>query len=139
VLAFIIGRRRIFVVIQIIIQITLLIYFVGVILSGVKTNSFLFVFSRFLTGLSVGGEFTAIFTAVDEFLPPKYRGRVNIGIDGTWHLGGALASILTTIVGETSNWRYMFLFGLFGIISLLFMRRSVPESPRWLLLKNRAN
>jgi len=32
-------------------------------------------------------------------MPPKYRGRVNIGIDGTWHLGGTLASVLTSIVG----------------------------------------
>lgn len=71
----------------------------GVLLSGMQTGSLLFVFSRFLTGLSVGGEFTAIFTAVDEFLPPSYRGRVNIGIDGTWHLGGTLASILTLLVG----------------------------------------
>ena len=40
-------------------------------------------------------------------------------------------------VGETTNWRYMFLFGVLGILSLLIMRRTVPESPRWLLLKNR--
>lgn len=97
----------------------------------------MFIFSRFLTGLSVGGEFTAIFTAVDEFLPPKYRGRVNIGIDGTWHLGGTLASLLTMAVGQTTHWRYMFLFGILGILSLFIMRRTVPESPRWLLLKNR--
>lgn len=70
-------------------------------------------------------------------MPPKYRGRVNIGIDGTWHLGGALASILTSIVGDTSEWRLMFLIGLFGIFSLFLMRKNVPESPRWLLAKNR--
>lgn len=86
---------------------------------------------------SVGGEFTAIFTAVDEFLPPLYRGRVNIGIDGTWHLGGALASFLTMLVGETDHWRLMFLLGWVGIISLFLMRRNVPESPRWLMLNNR--
>jgi MFS family permease len=106
-------------------------------LSGIRTNSFLFVLARFLTGLSVGGEFTAIFTAVDEFLPPRYRGRVNIGIDGTWHLGGTMASLLTMAVGETENWRSMFLLGIFGILSLILMRRGVPESPRWLIAKNK--
>lgn len=62
---------------------------------------------------------------------------MNIGIDGTWHLGGTMASLLTMGVGETENWRLMFLVGLVGIFSLVLMRRSVPESPRWLLTKNR--
>ena len=53
-------HRNLFVV-----KIALLLYFVGVLFSGIKTNTFLFVFARLLTGLSVGGEFTAIFTAVD--------------------------------------------------------------------------
>lgn len=74
---------------------------------------------------------------MDEFLPPRYRGRVNIGIDGTWHLGGTMASLLTMAVGETSSWRSMFLVGVLGVLSLLLMRRGVPESPRWLLTKQK--
>jgi MFS family permease len=62
---------------------------------------------------------------------------VNIGIDGTWHLGGALASLLTMMVGEVEHWRLMFLIGWAGVASLFVMRRDVPESPRWLLLNNR--
>ena len=69
-------------------------------------------------------------------MPPNYRGRVNIGIDGTWHLGGTLASLLTLLVDE-EYWRYMFLLGWLGILALVIMRRNVPESPRWLLLKGR--
>lgn len=86
---------------------------------------------------SVGGEYTAIFSAVDEFLPPTYRGRVNIGIDGTWHLGGSAAAVLTLIIGETPYWRELFLVGLIGIVSLFLLRRNVPESPRWLISKQR--
>jgi putative MFS transporter len=41
------------------------------------------------------------------------------------------------LVGETEHWRLMFLFGWIGIVSLVLMRRNVPESPRWLILKNR--
>lgn len=70
-------------------------------------------------------------------MPPIYRGRINIGIDGTWHLGGTAASLLTMAIGETPNWRYMFLFGVVGILSLVLMRKGVPESPRWLLSKNK--
>lgn len=47
--------------------------------------------------------------------------------------------MLTMIVGKTAKWRLMFLFGVFGIFSLVLMRRGVPESPRWLLLKNRVS
>lgn len=48
-----------------------------------------------------------------------------------------MASLLTLLIGETENWRLMFLIGWVGIVSLLLMRRNVPESPRWLILKNR--
>lgn len=68
-------------------------------------------------------------------MPPKYRGRVNIGIDGTWHLGGSLAAILNMELGEIDNWRYLFGIGIFGVFALLMMRRTIPESPRWLVLK----
>ena len=37
--------------------------------------------------MGVGGEYTAIFAAIDELVPPKYRGRIDIIIDGTWHFG----------------------------------------------------
>ena len=43
--------------------------------------------------MGVGGEYTAIFAAIDELVPPKYRGRIDIIIDGTWHFGSFLASI----------------------------------------------
>jgi hypothetical protein len=59
-------------------------------------------------------------------MPPSYRGRVNIGIDGTWHLGATLASVLTMLIGETEHWRLMFLVGWVGIISLMLMRKNVP-------------
>jgi MFS family permease len=70
-------------------------------------------------------------------LPPKYRGRVNIGIDGTWHLGGSFAAVLNMFLGEIDNWRHLFAIGIFGVLALLIMRRSIPESPRWLLLKKK--
>ena len=96
----------------------------------------LFVLGRLLTGCSVGGEFTAIFSAVDEFLPPQVRGRVDIAIDGTWHFGGALAAIINIIVGDTEYWRSLFAVGFIGVVALAYFRSSLPESPRWLILNN---
>ena len=97
----------------------------------------LFFAGRFLAGICVGGEFTAIFTAIDEFLPPKVRGRVDIGIDGTWHLGGVLAALLNLSFGDFEQWRLLFGVGLIGILALICLRRSIPESPRWLIMRGR--
>ena len=103
----------------------------------IHSSFFLFAMGRFLTGISVGGEYTSIFSAIDEFLPPHIRGRVDIAIDGTWHLGGSIAAILNIIVGEIENWRLLFGVGLLGIFALICLRRNIPESPRWLLLQGR--
>lgn len=92
---------------------------------------------RLLTGISVGGEFTAIFTAVDEFLPPMVRGRADIIIDGSWHLGGCFGSIINLAIGDIPQWKYLFAVGLFGLFGLACIRKSIPESPRWLIMKNR--
>lgn len=51
------------------------------------SNYYLFIIFRFITGIGVGGEYTAIFAAIDEFIPPRVRGFTNIVIDGTWHFG----------------------------------------------------
>jgi MFS family permease len=53
---------------------------------------------RFFTGIGVGGEYTAIFAAVDELIPPNVRGRVDIILDGTWHLGSIIASLSTILI-----------------------------------------
>ncbi len=114
-------------------QITLVIYAFGILFSIISKSYTIFILGRFLTGvrylcpyISIGGEFTAIFTAIDEFLPPKYRGRVNIGIDGTWHLGGSFAAVLNMLLGEVTYWRYLFAIGLGGVFALGIMRKSIP-------------
>lgn len=65
------------------------------------------------------------------------RGRVDIIIDGTWHLGGCLASIINLSIGDTDKWKYLFAVGLIGLFGLAFIRKSIPESPRWLIMKGR--
>lgn len=128
------GRKKLF-------FITLGIYFISIL--GVTCSSSFFFFSvfRFLTGVSVGGEYTAIFAAIDEFIPSKYRGRVNITLDGAWHLGStiaSLASIFFFYFCQSENvWRLLFALGAIGAIPLLYLRKGVPESPRWLISKGR--
>ncbi|NED90472.1 MFS transporter, partial [Streptomyces sp. SID11233] len=95
-----------------------------------------FVF-RFLTGFGIGGEYAAINSAIDELIPSKYRGRVDLIINGSYWLGaigGALLSILalnTGIFPKDVGWRLTFALGVVLGLVILLVRRHVPESPRW--------
>jgi MFS family permease len=77
--AFRFGRKELF-------NVTLAVYFCSVIGAAVSPNYAIFVVCRFFTGVGVGGEYTAIFTAVDELVPSYVRGRVDIILDGTWYI-----------------------------------------------------
>ncbi len=97
--------------------------------------------SRFIAGAGIGGEYAAINSAIDELIPAKYRGRVDIAVNGTYWGGALLATLLTILVVNhlpvASSWRVAFLFGpVLGVV-ILFVRKNLPESPRWLLMHGR--
>lgn len=128
------GRKKIFFV-------TLILYSLGTFLTGFSNSFEIILFLRFITGLGLGGEFSAIHSAIDEFVPAKYRGRVDGFITASWNLGSIGASLigfyLLKTFPENIAWRYAFFLG--GILSLLiiFVRMFIPESPRWLISKGK--
>jgi len=99
----------------------------------------------FLTGAGIGGEYAAINSAIQEFIPARYRGRVDLAINGSFWIGaalGAAGSILVldeTIIASQWGWRVAF-FGGAALASLIYyMRQWIPESPRWLMVHHRAD
>lgn len=126
------GRKKIF-------FITLLLYSLGTFLTGFVDSFYQVLFFRFITGLGLGGEFSAIHSAIDEFVPSKYRGRVDGLLTASWNLGSIMASLtgiyLLSHLPEEKAWRFAFLFG--GVLALLIVvvRFFIPESPRWLISK----
>ena len=97
--------------------------------------------TRFIAGMGIGGEYAAINSAIDELIPAKYRGRVDIAVNGTYWGGAFLAAVLTLLVvnnlGDSISWRVAFLIGpVLGFV-ILFVRKNLPESPRWLLMHGR--
>ena len=131
------GRKRLFTV-------TLLIYGGATALSGAAWDFASFALFRFLTGAGIGGEYSAINSAIQEFIPSRYRGQVDLAVNGSFWLGAAFGAIGAIVVLNSTGlapeiaWRLMFLFG--GLLALLIVlgRRHLPESPRWLMVHEQA-
>ena len=120
--------------------ITMSIYLLGVAATGFSIGFYTFALFRFVAGLGIGGEYAAIYSAIDELIPADYRGWADLAISGTYWLGAGSASILTyyfltsSVLGSAGSWRYVFGIGVVLAVFILFLRRYVPESPRWLMI-----
>jgi len=130
------GRKKLF-------MITLGVYLVGTVLTAFSMNPMWYFACRFITGTGIGGEYAAINSAIDELIPAKYRGRVDIAINGSFWVGAAGGALLTVLLLDKSiipaevGWRLAFGLGALLALGVLFVRRSVPESPRWLFIHGR--
>ncbi|HEX3512067.1 MAG TPA: MFS transporter [Solirubrobacteraceae bacterium] len=130
------GRKRLFMV-------TLGIYLFGTVLTALTFSPTWFFAFRFITGMGIGGEYSAINSAIDELIPARRRGRVDISINGSYWLGGVGGSLLAVLMLNTSifstglGWRLTFVLGAIIGLAVLLVRRYVPESPRWLFIHGR--
>ncbi|WP_428535793.1 MFS transporter [Rhodopila sp.] len=130
------GRRLIF-------NLTLGIYMVGVLLTAFSWNFWSFAGFNVITGLGIGGEYAAINSAIDELIPARLRGRIDLIVNGSYWAGaavGAAGSLLLLsgrFVGIALGWRLG--FGIGAVLSgfILYLRRYVPESPRWQITHGR--
>src|SRR5580704_6292599 len=129
-------------------MITLGVYLFGGLLSGLTIGHsqawvYLLWMSRFVAGMGIGGEYAAINSAIDELIPAKYRGRVDIAVNGTYWGGAFLATLVTLLVINhlpvSYSWRIAFLAGPALGFMIIFVRRNLPESPRWLLMQGRVD
>jgi MFS family permease len=128
------GRKRLF-------MITLGVYLAATIATAFAWTPLFFFACRFVTGMGIGGEYSAINSAIDELIPAKHRGRIDILINGTYWAGAAAGALLSVaalhIFSPLLNWRVCFGLGFILGTAILIVRRSVPESPRWLFIHGR--
>jgi MFS family permease len=126
------GRRNLF-------MITLGVYLIG---SGLTAATpaggywFLFLYAtRVIAGAGIGGEYAAINSAVDEMIPAKYRGRVDLAVNGTYWAGAFLGTVITLVMlnhlAPKLGWRVAYLVGPVLALVIIYVRRNLPESPRW--------
>ncbi|MEN3342028.1 MAG: hypothetical protein V7644_1432 [Actinomycetota bacterium] len=130
------GRRKLF-------MITLGVYLVFTVATALAWNFWSFMIFRVLAGSGIGGEYSAINSAIDELVPARVRGRVALAINSSWWIGTAVAAGLTVVLlnslSANLGWRVGFALGAILAIGILFVRNAVPESPRWLLTHGRAD
>ena len=130
------GRKRLFLV-------TLATYSLATLCSAFSWNLLSFAIFRFFTGVGIGGEYAAINSAVDELIPGKVRGTVDLIVNGTFWVGGSIGAIAAFLllrsesIPQNVGWRFAFGIGGSLGIAVLFLRLYVPESPRWLMLRGR--
>jgi MFS family permease len=133
------GRKKLFVI-------TLAVYLIGSGLTAFTLGNsafwigFLYL-TRFISGMGIGGEYAAINSAIDELIPAKYRGRVDIAVNGTYWAGAIIGTLGTYIflnkLDPGWGWRVAFLLGpVLGLV-IIFVRRHLPESPRWQVMHGR--
>ncbi len=128
------GRKRLFII-------TLLLYSTCTILTAFSPNYVFLLLFRFLTAIGVGAEYSAINSAISEFVPARNRGRINALVMNFWPVGAMLAALVNlffiNLFVASIGWRIGFAVGAIAAIFVVWMRRSLPESPRWLLAKGR--
>ena len=129
------GRKKLF-------MITLAIYLAATALTALSFAPWWFFLFRFLTGFGIGGEYAAINSAIDELIPSRHRGRIDIVINGTYWAGAAAGALIsvpaTSDLPVAVGWRVCFGLGVVLGLVILLVRRNVPESPRWLFIHGRA-
>jgi MFS family permease len=111
--------------------------------TALSWNFWSFALFRFLTGAGIGGEGTAINSAIQELIPARFRGWTDLTINGSFWVGAALGAAGTLILLDPAllppDWGWRAAFGIGSVLGLIivFLRRFVPESPRWLIIHGR--
>jgi MFS family permease len=129
------GRRNLFMV-------TLGVYLVG---SGLTAATpagghwFIFLYAtRVIAGAGIGGEYAAINSAIDEMIPAKYRGRVDLAVNGTYWAGALIGTTATLVLlnhmAPKLGWRVAYLVGPVLALVIIYVRKTLPESPRWQIM-----
>jgi MFS family permease len=130
------GRKKLFFA-------TIVVYLAATALTGLAWSPWSFFLFRFLTGCGIGGEYSAINSTIQELIPARYRGHMDLMINGSFWIGAAAGALISVALLNPAwidpewGWRFAFLFGAALGLVVFFMRMWIPESPRWLVIHGR--
>ncbi len=123
---------------------TIAVYLTATALTGAAWDGASFFVFRFFTGAGIGGEYAAVNSTIQELIPARYRGRLDLMVNGSFWVGAALGALVAVallssrFVDPELGWRLAFLTGAALGLVVFGMRMWIPESPRWLAIHGRA-
>jgi MFS family permease len=127
------GRKKLFII-------TLGVYLFGTAMTALSFHAWWFFLFRFVTGAGIGGEYAAINSAIDELIPARHRGRIDIVINGTYWAGAAFGALLTVpILNQLPvSWGWRVAFGLGVVLGLVILSprpwcATTRSGPGWAL------
>jgi MFS family permease len=113
-------------------MITILVYSIGTLASGMALGFWTLLVARAVTGIGVGGEWAVAHALVGETVPPHVRGRYGSYLQS----GSAFARFFATMVGNLLapiiGWRLAFMLSALPALIVVFIRREMPESDVWI-------
>ncbi len=117
------------------------VFSLGTILAAVSTNVTELIVFRFIAGLGIGAEIAAVTTYMSELSPARLRGRYTSLATTMAYAGFAVVPFVARGLVPTfaSGWRVLFAIGALGGLTILVMRRGLPQSPRWLVSQGRVD
>lgn len=130
------GRKKLFTA-------TVFVYMCATIATGFSWDFWSFMLFRFLTGAGIGGEYGAVNSAIQELIPARRRGFTDLVINGSFWLGAALGAtgsiflLNADFIDQELGWRLAFIIGGALALIIIYIRRFMPESPRWLMTHGR--
>jgi len=119
------GRRAVFTV-------TLVIFSMGALLSALAPTYETLLAARVIAGLGLGGELPVAATLVSELSPRAQRGRMIVLLESFWAYGTLVAGLIAITIVPTYGWRWAFAAGAIPALYAAYLRRALPESPRYL-------
>ncbi len=122
------GRRNV-------LQWTIITYSIGTFLCGIASSIWILLLFRIITGLGVGGEWATGQTYIGETFPAKVRGRYGAFMQTGAPFGIILASIIGGILEQHIGWRLCFFISIAPALTVVFIRKKLPESDVWLQRK----
>lgn len=106
-------------------------------LSAFSPSFLWLVILRALTGFGVGGTLPVDYAVFAEYLPTQKRGRYLVLLESFWALGYLVAAGLAWLIVPVLGWRWLLAISAIPGLIIFFIRRHVPESPRYLLVQGR--
>jgi len=126
-----VGRKTVF-------QATLVLFSIGALLSALAPTFETLLLARVVAGLGLGGELPVAATLVTEYAPRASRGRFIVLLESFWAYGTILAGVVALVVLPQFGWRGAFVVGALPALYVAYLRRALPESPRFLAEHGRA-